>query len=68
MLPGSNIIIGAVSFKGNPHDSQTLKATLDQCNKITGKTFDNAIVDRGYKGKKKIGNTKIISPGSHRDQ
>lgn len=64
MLPGSNIIVGAVSFKGNPHDSQTLEATLDHCYKITGKTFDNAIVDRGYKGKSKIGNTQIISPGS----
>jgi len=64
MLPESNIIVGAVSFKGNPHDSQTLEATLDHCTKITGKTFDNAIVDRGYKGKKMIGNTRIISPGS----
>jgi IS5 family transposase len=64
MLPESNIIVGAVSFKGNPHDSQTLEATLDHCNKITSKTFDNAIVDRGYKGKKMIGKTRIISPGS----
>ena len=66
ILPGSNIVVGAVSFQGNPHDSQTLEATLDHCYKITGKTFDNAIVDRGYKGKKMIGNTHIISPGSPR--
>ncbi len=50
ILPGFNIVVGAVNFKGNPYDSQTLKATLDHCYKITGKTYDNTIVDRGYKG------------------
>ena len=64
ILPGSNIVVGAVNFKGNPHDSQTLEATLNHCYKVTGKIYDNAIVDRGYKGQKQIGNTQIISPGS----
>lgn len=63
MLPGSNIIVGVVNFKGNPHDSTTLEGTLDHSRKISGKEFDNAIVDRGYRGKKKIGNTNIVSPG-----
>jgi len=63
MLPGSNIIVGVVNFKGNPHDSTTLEGTLDHSRKISGKEFNNAIVDRGYRGKKKIGNTNIVSPG-----
>jgi IS5 family transposase len=66
MLPKSNIIVGVVNFKGNPHDSKTLKSTLDHCFKITGREFENAIVDRGYPGKKQIGNTNIVSPGSPR--
>ena len=63
MLPGSNIIVGVVNFKGNPHDSTTLEDTLKHSKKISGKEFNNAIVDRGYRGKKKIDKTNIISPG-----
>lgn len=63
MLPGSNIIVGVVNYKGNPHDSTTLEGTLNHSKRICGREFANAIVDRGYKGKKKIGNTNIVSPG-----
>ncbi|MGA1865360.1 MAG: IS5 family transposase [bacterium] len=63
MLPGSNIIVGVVNYKGNPHDSTTLEGTLNHCRKILGREFNNAIVDRGYRGKKRIGKTNIISPG-----
>ena len=52
MLPGSNVIVGVVNFQGNPHDSKTLQATLDHCEKITGKTFERAILDRGYRRQK----------------
>ncbi len=65
-LPGSNIVVGVVNFQGNPHDSTTLEDTLIHAEKISGKQFVNAIVDRGYRGKKKIGNTNIIIPGSPR--
>jgi len=65
-LPGSNIVVGVVNFQGNPHDSTTLESALKQAESISGKRFVNAIVDRGYRGKKKIGNTNIITPGSPR--
>lgn len=64
MLPGSNLIVGVKNFNGNPHDSTTLEDTLNHVKKITGKIFSNAIVDRGYRGKKAIGETKIILPNS----
>ena len=63
-LPGSTIVLGAFSYSGNPHDSKTLAPTLDAVKKITGKEFDRAIVDRGYRGRKKINNTEIILPGT----
>lgn len=63
-IPGKNIIVAMVTFKGNPHDSTTLEATLEHCEKITGKTFTNALVDRGYRGKKQVGQTQVIFPGT----
>jgi len=60
----SNIIVGVVNFTGNPNDSQTLEPTLEHVKQITGKTYNNAIVDRGYPGKKKVGATTVISPGN----
>jgi transposase, IS5 family len=57
MVKELNIIAGVASFTGNPHDSQTLEPTLKHVKEITGKTFKAAIVDRGYRGKKKIDDT-----------
>jgi len=64
VIPKTNIIVGVVNFTGNPHDSKTLEPTLEHVEKITGVTYQNAIVDRGYRGKKKVGETQIISPGN----
>lgn len=64
MVPGVNIIVGVKNFNGNPNDTTTLKPTLEQVEKISGIKFKNAIVDRGYKGKTKIGNTIVVSPKS----
>ena len=63
MLPGSNIIVGVVNFQGNPHDSTTLEDTLKHSKKRCGKEFTKPIVDRGYRVKKKIDKTNIVSPG-----
>ncbi len=62
MVPGVNIIVGVKNFNGNPNDTTTLEPTLKQVEKISGIKFKNAIVDRGYKGKTKIGQTIIVSP------
>lgn len=57
-----NIIVAAVSFQGNPHDSKTLDKTLQQHERITGTQAKSANVDRGYRGVKRIRNTEIIMP------
>lgn len=43
-----NIIVAAVSFQGNPHDSKTLDKTLAQHQRVTGIEAKSANVDRGY--------------------
>ena len=59
--------MGIVNFKGNPHDSKTIEATLQQVERLTGKKIKKAIVDRGYRAKKQIRATQIISPTITKD-
>ena len=62
VVPGVNIIVGIQNFNGNPNDSKTLEPTLNHVEKICGKKFKNAIVDRGYKVKKQINGITIVTP------
>ena len=62
VIPKSNVIVAAVNFQGNPHDSQTIESTLARAESNSGNKFKNAIVDRGYRGRKKINHTNIILP------
>ena len=57
----AGIIVGALSFKGNPHDSKTISPTLDQHEKLTGTRAKIAIVDRGYAART-INGTQVIKP------
>jgi IS5 family transposase len=58
----SGIIVGAMAFKENIYDGDTLEPQLDQIERLTNHRPAYGIVDRGYKGKKSVGKTKIISP------
>lgn len=56
------IVVSAIGFEGNPYDGHTLDDQLNQIERLTGKRPKVAIVDRGYRGKKNIGETEICSP------
>ena len=58
----SKIIVGAIGFAGNPYDGHTLEEHLKQTKYLTESKPKVAIVDRGYRGKKNINGTQIISP------
>jgi IS5 family transposase len=62
VVPGVNIIVGVQNFQGNPHDTKTLEPTLRHVEKVCGKKFKNAIVDRGYRGKKEVNGVTIVWP------
>lgn len=59
-----NIIVAAVSFQGNPHDSKTLEKTLEQHERVTGVKAKSVNVDRGYPGPKTVRGVQIIRPDS----
>lgn len=57
----TGVIVGAMGFR-NEYDGHTLPPVLEQIKKLTGKYPKVAKVDRGYKGKKRIGETEILMP------
>lgn len=58
----SGIIIGAKAFKENIYDGDTLEPQLEQVERLTNYQPETGIVDRGYRGRKTVLNTKIIIP------
>lgn len=64
----SGVIVGMKSFTGNPYDGDTLETSLDQIERIRrdagGDRPKTVVADRGYRGRKEIGQTKILIPTS----
>jgi IS5 family transposase len=59
----SGIIIGALGFKENLYDADTLEPQLKQVERLTGRLPKTGIVDRGYRGRKKVLGVEIRIPG-----
>ncbi len=57
-----NVVLGVATFKGNPHDSQTLSKALANTQDITGIPIKVAVVDRGYQGKRMVDGVEIRYP------
>ena len=57
------IIVGAVAHEQNIYDGHTLPEVLQQTEALTGSVPAVAIVDRGYRGTRRIGETEILVPG-----
>lgn len=57
----TGVIVGAMGFR-NEYDGHTLGSALDQHEQLTGKRAKSATVDRGYRGKTKIGETSVHIP------
>ena len=62
VVPGVNIIVGVQNFNGNPNDTITLEPTLKHVEKIYGKKFKNVLVDRGYKVKREVNGSTVVTP------
>ena len=61
---GSGLIVSALAFQGNPYDGHTLSAHSEQIARLTGYEPVEALTDRGYRGKKRVGNMAISIPSS----
>ena len=58
----SLVITSIMAFEGNPHDSKTIEPLLDQMKSNINYTPQEVVYDRGGKGQKQIGITKISTP------
>ena len=45
-----NLVVGAQSLPGNPHDGHTLKQALQQVERLSGQRPERCYVDLGYRG------------------
>ena len=61
---GSGLIVSVLAFQGNPYDGHTLSAHRKQIARLTGYEPVEALTDRGYRGKKRVGNMAISIPSS----
>ena len=59
----NGVIVGVKNFTGNPHDGTTLAPTLEHIESVLDHPAQIAVVDRGYRGERQIGATRIIVPG-----
>jgi len=58
----TGVIVGAMNFTENIHDSKTLPDALQQHERLTGIKAKEVFVDRGYPGPKQINETQIYIP------
>jgi transposase, IS5 family len=63
----TGVIVGAKSFR-NEYDGHTLEPALKQVQALTGHAPQTVTVDRGYRGRSCIGDTKIQIPKPFNDK
>jgi IS5 family transposase len=64
MSKDSCVIVGAKSFSRNEYDGDTLQEVLSQVKSVCGDAPIRAFCDRGFRGRKRIGETAIVLPGA----
>jgi transposase, IS5 family len=58
----TGVIVGALNFSENIHDSKTLPAVIEQYERLTEKKPQAIFADRGYRGPKTIQEVTIYTP------
>lgn len=58
----TGVIVGALNFSEQLHDSKTIESALEQYERLTGNSAKDVYLDRGYRGKTQIKNTKLYTP------
>jgi transposase, IS5 family len=63
MTKANGVIVGAVAHAENLYYGDALRPALQQTKAITGQQPSQAIVDRGYHGRKEVDGTEVWVPG-----
>ncbi len=59
---GSGIIVAAVAHSTNAYDGHTLPEVLEAAEAVSGLRASVAIADRGYRGRRTVGTTQVLTP------
>jgi len=62
MTKESCVIVAAVAHAENIYDGHTLPEVLEMAEAVQGRRATKAIVDRGYRGRRWVGETEILTP------
>jgi IS5 family transposase len=58
----TGVIVGALNFSEQLHDSKTIESALEQYERLTGNKAKDIYLDRGYRGKTQINETRLYTP------
>jgi IS5 family transposase len=58
----TGVIVGALNFSENLHDSKTLPAVIEQYERLNKKKPKAIFADRGYRGPKKVNDVNVHTP------
>ena len=58
----TGVIVGALNFSEQLHDSKTIESALEQYERLTGNQAKDVYLDRGYRGKIQIRETRLYTP------
>jgi len=61
MTKESCVIVSAMNFEENRYDGHTLPDVLEDITTVVGKRPEVAVVDQGYRGVVRIGETEVVS-------
>ena len=48
--PGGQFVLHAAALPGNPYDGHTLRAVIEDTQRLTGREIERVYVDKGYRG------------------
>ena len=68
MTKTGGVIVGALNHEKNLYDGKTLPAVLKEIAVRTGLDPATVIVDQGYRGRKKIGATEVVSADRYKQK
>ena len=64
--PGGQFVLHAKALPGNPYDGHTLRAAIEDTERLTGRQIERAYVDKGYRGHDASNPRRVFISGQKR--
>ena len=64
--PGGQFVLHTKTLPGNPYDGHTLRAVIEDTERLTGREIERAYVDKGYRGHDTTNPRRVFISGQKR--